>query len=94
MTVEADDFVSLDDSGLLGPRNPDGSLPVTDFLRLAPGSDLIDAGIDMGLEFNGTAPDWAASRARDARVRQRAGPHATNVILPETPGTFSTMCSC
>jgi hypothetical protein len=57
VTVAADDFVSLDDSGMLGPRAADGSLPSTDFLRLAAGSDLIDAGIDVGLEYNGSAPD-------------------------------------
>jgi hypothetical protein len=57
VTVEADDFISLDDAGMLGPRGADGSLPVTDFLRLATGSDLIDAGIDVGLVYNGSAPD-------------------------------------
>ncbi|MEX2092053.1 MAG: right-handed parallel beta-helix repeat-containing protein [Pirellulales bacterium] len=39
------------------PRLADGSLPFLDFLRLAPGSHLIDAGIDVGLPYNGLAPD-------------------------------------
>lgn len=60
IAVEASDFVSLDDTIARGPRNPDGSLPVSDFLRLAPDSNLIDAGIDVGLSFNGVAPDLGA----------------------------------
>jgi hypothetical protein len=41
----------------VGPRQPDGSLPSIDFLKLAPGSHLIDAGINVGLPYNGLAPD-------------------------------------
>jgi hypothetical protein len=41
----------------VGPRQPDGSLPAIDFLKLAPGSHLIDAGVDVGLPYNGPAPD-------------------------------------
>jgi hypothetical protein len=39
------------------PRLPDGSLPPLDFLRLKAGSHLIDAGVNVGLPFNGSAPD-------------------------------------
>jgi hypothetical protein len=35
-------------------------LPALDFLRLKAGSHLIDAGVDVGLPFNGTAPDLGA----------------------------------
>ncbi|MFQ6036902.1 MAG: ankyrin repeat domain-containing protein [Sedimentisphaerales bacterium] len=45
---------------MTGQRNPDGSLPESDFLRLAPGSDAIDAGTDVGLPFVGKAPDLGA----------------------------------
>ena len=44
----------------VGPRQADGSLPILDFLHLAPGSHLIDAGVDVGLAFNGLAPDVGA----------------------------------
>ena len=54
------DFVSVDTAGVRGPRNPDGSLPHLDFMRLAPGSDLIDAGTNVGLPYNGPAPDLGA----------------------------------
>ncbi len=58
--VDATDFLSLDDTIARGPRNPDGSLPTSDFLRLVSGSNLIDAGTDVGLLFNGSAPDLGA----------------------------------
>src|SRR5205823_3298479 len=41
----------------LGPRQADGRLPSIDFLKLAPGRHLIDAGVDVGLPYNGLAPD-------------------------------------
>jgi hypothetical protein len=31
-----------------------------DFMRLAAGSDLINAGVNVGLPFNGAAPDLGA----------------------------------
>jgi hypothetical protein len=40
------------------PRQPSGELPdLGDYWKLAPTSDFIDAGIDVGLDYNGTAPD-------------------------------------
>lgn len=58
--VAADDFISIDTSGVRGPRNADGSLPDINFLHLAPGSDLINGGTDVGLPFAGSAPDLGA----------------------------------
>ncbi|MBN1359699.1 MAG: right-handed parallel beta-helix repeat-containing protein [Sedimentisphaerales bacterium] len=54
------DFASLDPNGIDGPRRADGGLPALAFLRPASVSCLIDAGIDMGLPFEGTAPDLGA----------------------------------
>ena len=59
-TVTADDFVSLDTSLASLPRQADGSLPEIEFLFLAEGSDLINAGVDLGLPYNGDAPDLGA----------------------------------
>ncbi len=56
-SVSASDFRSLDTSLILAPRQADGSLPDNDFMRLAEGSTLIDAGIDINLGYNGLAPD-------------------------------------
>lgn len=57
LSNSAADFVSIDLELLSAPRKPDGSLPDIDFLKLVPGSGLIDSGIDVGLPFNGSAPD-------------------------------------
>jgi hypothetical protein len=57
VTVSAADFKSLDKALLVVTRLPNGDLPEVDLLRLATGSDLIDAGIDVGLPYRGSAPD-------------------------------------
>ena len=54
------DFKSIDTLGVRGVRKSDGSLPDIDFLHLALGSDLIDAGTDVGIPYNGKAPDLGA----------------------------------
>lgn len=59
-TVNDSDFISLDTSLVLSPRNADSSLPHIDFLRLSQYSSFIDAGVDVGMAFNGTAPDLGA----------------------------------
>jgi len=59
-SVTASDFASLDTALALLPRNADYTLQSNAFLRLAPGSDLIDRGMNVGLPFNGTAPDLGA----------------------------------
>lgn len=58
--VTEDDFVSLDDAELMNPRQPNGDLPIIGFMRLKAGSQLIDAGVDIGLPFLGKAPDLGA----------------------------------
>ena len=59
-TLTDADFVSLDVTQLDNPRNADGSLPEVTFAKLVAGSDLIDKGIDVGLPYNGSAPDVGA----------------------------------
>jgi hypothetical protein len=60
VTVNSADFQSLDASQMTLPRQADGSLPNITFMHLTPGSDLIDAGINVGLPFNGAEPDLGA----------------------------------
>ena len=60
LNIAGDDFLSLDDGVMTQERNPGGSIPESDFLRLTPGSDAIDAGTDVGLSFVGKAPDLGA----------------------------------
>ncbi|MEY2868095.1 MAG: hypothetical protein RIR01_513 [Bacteroidota bacterium] len=57
VSVTKADFLSLDEKLLMAPRQADGSLPNTDFLKLARASDLIDAGVNIGFPFKGKAPD-------------------------------------
>lgn len=54
------DFVSLDTSMATKTRDQDGSLPTTSLFRLAAGSGLINAGINVSLPYKGTAPDLGA----------------------------------
>jgi len=58
-TISDADFVFISGytTQLFGSRKPDGSLPDITFLHLAEGSDLIDAGIDVGLPYSGISPD-------------------------------------
>jgi hypothetical protein len=54
------DFISLDESLLTAPRKEDGSLPDTEFMRLAQKSQFVDKGQDIGFPFKGKAPDLGA----------------------------------
>lgn len=57
LSVDAKDFLSLDEKLLMGPRKSDGGLPDIDFMRLKQNSDLINSGKDIGFPFYGKAPD-------------------------------------
>ncbi|MBQ6791442.1 MAG: hypothetical protein IJQ20_03475 [Paludibacteraceae bacterium] len=56
-SVSKSDFRSLDTTQVLGPRQANGDLADGSCLRLVSGSALIDAGVNVGLAYNGTAPD-------------------------------------
>ncbi len=58
--VSAADFASLDLALAIAARTADGALPQNDLFRLKAGSKLINAGINVGLPFKGTAPDLGA----------------------------------
>ncbi len=58
--VTDNDFISLDDTQLIAKRKPNGDLPDITFLHLKPGSAFVNAGIDVGLPYTGTAPDLGA----------------------------------
>jgi hypothetical protein len=53
-------FQSVSTSGWDASRQADGSLPVLPYLRLASNSTLIDKGVNVGLPYNGSAPDLGA----------------------------------
>ncbi len=58
--ADSSDYFSLDTMELYRPRKSDGSLPDIDFGKLRPGSDLAEAGIDVGLNYHGLSPDIGA----------------------------------
>jgi MYXO-CTERM domain-containing protein len=60
VTVSTADFASVTQSEAQLPRQADGSLPNTSFMHLVAGSDLIDQGTNVGLPYNGSAPDLGA----------------------------------
>jgi hypothetical protein len=59
-TITSLDFISLDTSLALAPRNADYSLPKNGFLKLQVNSQFVDKGVDVGLAYNGKAPDLGA----------------------------------
>lgn len=64
------DFVSVSSTGVDGPRGADGSLPVLDLMKLSSTSKLVDAGVDVGLSYNSTAPDLGAYESAFARAAE------------------------
>jgi len=58
--ASAADFMSTDTTGVRNTRQANGTLPNLNFLKFSSSSDLIDAGLNIGLPFNGTAPDRGA----------------------------------
>jgi len=60
VTVGTNDFMTLDERLLTAPRQADGSLPYIAFAQLVGGSDLVDAGTNVGSAYVGGAPDLGA----------------------------------
>jgi uncharacterized repeat protein (TIGR02059 family) len=80
-TVTAADFVKLPSSSeeglalLKSPRKADGSLPDLDgYFQLIKGSDLIDAGNNVGISFKGTAPDLGCMEYDPGTVESPVSP--------------------
>jgi hypothetical protein len=72
------DFISVNQTKLDDPRQADGSLPDLDgAFELVKGSDLIDAGIDVGLPYYGKAPDLGYSEYNSGTV-------VAGIITPAT----------
>jgi uncharacterized protein YjdB len=82
------DFLSLNGSQLLLPRQADGSLPKIDFLRLASSSDLIDAGTTKipdvePLSYSGNNPDIGYSEYSDGNSNLK---QITSIIVTGAGG--------
>jgi uncharacterized repeat protein (TIGR02059 family) len=85
VTLNDADFLSLDSTGVSGPRGTDGKLPDLNFLKLKPGSDLIDAGTDVGIAYNGNAPDLGAFEFQSGVINLPAPMYASSCIENATP---------
>lgn len=57
LAAAATDFLSLDTTVILAPRQANGDLAENTLLHLAAGSKFINAGVNVGLSFMGTNPD-------------------------------------
>jgi pectate lyase-like protein len=60
VTLSDSQFQSVSTSGWDAARQSDGSLPALPYLHLAASSSLIDKGVNVGLPYNGSAPDLGA----------------------------------
>jgi hypothetical protein len=60
VSVSRTDFQGIETEGWDAPRLPDGSLPQLPWFHLVAGSDLLDKGVDVGLPYQGAAPDLGA----------------------------------
>lgn len=90
--VNETDFLSLDPSAASSPRKADGSLPDISFMHLASGSDLIDAGVDVGLPFKGNAPDLGAFEYDPATSLRQLSAIETDFILHQNyPNPFNPL---
>ena len=70
ITLTDGDFVSIDTTGITAARQEDGSLPDNNcynrFLKLAPNSKAINAGVNVGLPYNSSAPDLGPFESSDS----------------------------
>lgn len=87
--ASAADFMSLDTTGMSGKRKSGGDLPDLNFMKLAAGSDLIDAGVNMGMAFNGTAPDLGAYEASAGMAPVASAPAPPQDTVKVNSGNIS-----
>ncbi len=84
------DFLSLDTSLAHQPRREDGSLPVNNFLRLAPTSSFINGGEDVGLAYSGSGPDLGAFEYQEPDgVDERNSLPLQSSLLQNYPNPFN-----
>lgn len=86
VTVGTNDFMSLDESLLTLPRQPNGDLPNIAYAQLVSSSDLVDAGTNAGFAFIGAAPDLGAFEYGSQVPALGMSTGATNLVLVITNG--------
>jgi hypothetical protein len=97
-TVTESDFISVDTTGVRAPRKADGSLPDVALLHPTLSSQLVNAGTDVGMPYNGNAPDLGAFESDAPAGVESRGSSATEgfVLLQNYPNPFNptTVISC
>ena len=83
-------FQSLDTTGVSGIRKENGDLLDLPFLRLVQNSALIDAGINVGLPFNGKAPDIGAFETTTPAPVAANQPPAVSISSPSKSTSFTS----
>lgn len=91
--VTKEDFISIDPKSASAPRMSNGSLPEIDFLHLAFGSDLIDAGVDVSLPYWGEAPDLGAFESNYTSSIDYAEVPKQFVLKQNYPNPFNPVTS-
>jgi len=91
-SISDSDFLNLDGTQLEAPRNDEGKLPDINFMHLAAGSVLIDAGVNVGLPFNGKAPDIGAFETPQQVVIVNQPP-AIRISSPLKSASFTSPAS-
>lgn len=81
-SVSASDFLSLDTTQITAPRKADGSLSEGTLFRLAKGSALVDAGVDVGLDYMGDAPDIGCYETDGAKPQPEQGRQVAYITTP------------
>lgn len=86
VNVNSNDFMSLDESLLTGPRRADGSLPYIAFAQLVGSSDLVDAGTSAGFSYIGSAPDLGAFEYGSKLPKLSVAQSGQNLIITANNG--------
>ena len=60
LEIKESDFADLDEADLVKPRQSNGDLPVVNFLHPVKTSSFLNRGVDVGLPFQGSAPELGA----------------------------------
>jgi uncharacterized repeat protein (TIGR02059 family) len=80
-TVTSSDFVSLDVEQLKGTRKSDGSLPDITAFHLTAGSVLNEKGVDVGLPFDGKAPDLGTFEVQSGSITPAVVPQFVSAVI-------------
>lgn len=84
ISVSNSDFQSLSSVGADGPRQADGSLPDLPFMKLTASSGLINAGVNVGYPFLGSAPDLGAFETGGITTTPANNPPTANAGADKT----------